>query len=78
MIDLDAALDVRQIVLEGAYLDGELVAEVIEGPLLLSKKSDDLLTPGAGRAHGSVVVTGAGGRSGPPSASHSRTGQPST
>ena len=66
VIDLDAALDVREIVLEGADLDGELVAEIVEGPLVLSKEADDLLASGAERAHGSPVVTETGGCSGPP------------
>ncbi len=79
VIGLDAALDVGEIVLEGADLDGELVTEIVEGPLPLSKELVDFLSAGTCRAHGSVVLVTAGGCSaGPPSASHSRTGRPST
>ena len=78
MIGLDAAPDVREIVLEGADLDGEFVAEIVKHPLPIAETLDDLLSAGERRAHGSEVVVVAGGCSGPPSASHSRTGRPST
>jgi len=73
-VGLDASLDVAEVVLEGAHGDGELVAKVIEEPLLITQALKDLLATGECRAHGSVV----GGRSGPPDASHPRTGRPST
>ena len=74
----DAALDVGQIFLEGTDGDSEFVAEVIKHPLPIAEALDDLLSTGECRAHGSVVGTGAGGDSAPPSASHSRTVRPST
>lgn len=77
-IHLDATLNVTEIVLESADLDGKLVTKVIEDPLLVSETLDDLLASGAGWAHGSEVVVTAGGFSGPPEESHSRTGIPST
>ncbi len=77
-VRLDAALDVAEIVLEGADGHGELVTEVVEKPLFFVEALNDLLTTGSGRAHGSLVVIVAGGCSGPPSVSHSRTGTPST
>ena len=77
-IGLDAALDVSQIVLEGADLDDEFVAESVKDPFVEPQKVDDFLTTGTGRAHGSVVAAGTGGVSGPPAASHSLTGRPST
>lgn len=68
----DTPLDVAEIVFEGADLDGEFVAKVIEDPLALTQQRCDLLS--AGETHGSVT----GGFSGPPEESHSRTGRPST
>ena len=48
----DAAVDVRQILLEGADRDRELAAEIVEDPLVITQALDDLLAAGAGRAHG--------------------------
>ncbi len=69
----DAALDVTEVFLQRTDLDGELVAEIVERPLLLSESLNDLLS--AGPRHGVVTPTG---DSGPPDSSHSRTVMPST
>ena len=42
----DGALDVAEIVLEGADGDSEFVAEVVKHPLLVTEALDDLLPPG--------------------------------
>jgi hypothetical protein len=54
VIGPDGALDVAEIVLEGADGDRELVAEVVKHPLSLAEALDDLLATGEGRAHCSV------------------------
>ncbi len=75
----DASFDVAEVILQGAHFDREFVAEIVKHPLLIAETLDDLLSTRQCRAHGSLVVAGAvGGLSGPPVASHSRTGRPST
>ena len=54
VVGFHGALDVTEIVLEGADLDGELVAKIVERQLLLPEPLNDLLPTGSGHNPASI------------------------
>jgi hypothetical protein len=76
----DAAVDVTKIFLEHPHGQPEIMSEIVKLPLRRSESLDNFLATGEAGVWSHVlgVAVGDGGLLAPPSASHWRTGIPST